>query len=590
MKFLDKNKGITLIALVITIIVLLILAGVTITVLTGNDGILSQAAKAKQENEKASIIEEIRLDIATKQTDNLGSINEDEFYEILGRYGTISADEITLTTTKGNYDILISDIYSGEVASSLVTTPLSSWEYTLDDENKTITLTKYIGADAKIFIPGSFGINDTMYNAILSRVYTDSERNDNGPFCHNTIIAEVKFDDSIQIVSNNGYGLFKGCSNLEKVYNIPNQCTRLDYAFTECTKLNYFAEIPESVTNLSYTFANTNLKNAPTIPINVNLMERTFFQCSQLEGTIIIKSNNVTNADRCFTNTNKTIFIKVNENTTTYNTFNTLISSWLNVFFSTDSQSNIVCWGDSLTVGAGGNGTSFPFVLKSLTGSIYEITNLGVGGENTSTIAGRQGGIPFIVDKFTIPSDTSAVEISISGKDGSTVRPALQGTNGLNPCSIDGIEGNITYENSKYYFTRRVSGNSVEVAKGTEIITSGMDNYRDADILIIWTGQNDGANTSNISDIIEKQKKMIEYSGIDNYIIIGLLYAGDEVNNVMAEAYGEHFLDVRNALSTDDSDTVSEDYKSDSIHLNADGYTIVGTEVYNKMNLLGYIT
>ena len=44
-----KNKGITLIALVITIIVLLILAGVSIAMLTGDNGILSQAQRAKSE-------------------------------------------------------------------------------------------------------------------------------------------------------------------------------------------------------------------------------------------------------------------------------------------------------------------------------------------------------------------------------------------------------------------------------------------------------------------------------------------------------------------------------------------------------------
>ena len=43
---LNKNKGITLIALVITIIVLLILAGVSIAMLTGQNGILSQAQNA----------------------------------------------------------------------------------------------------------------------------------------------------------------------------------------------------------------------------------------------------------------------------------------------------------------------------------------------------------------------------------------------------------------------------------------------------------------------------------------------------------------------------------------------------------------
>ena len=45
---LKVNKGITLIALVITIIVLLILAGVAISMLSGENGILNQAAKARE--------------------------------------------------------------------------------------------------------------------------------------------------------------------------------------------------------------------------------------------------------------------------------------------------------------------------------------------------------------------------------------------------------------------------------------------------------------------------------------------------------------------------------------------------------------
>ena len=43
-----KQKGITLIALVITIIVLLILAGVSIATLTGQNGILTRASDAKK--------------------------------------------------------------------------------------------------------------------------------------------------------------------------------------------------------------------------------------------------------------------------------------------------------------------------------------------------------------------------------------------------------------------------------------------------------------------------------------------------------------------------------------------------------------
>lgn len=48
MKKLSKNRGITLVSLVITIIVLLILAGVTISLVVGNNGIIQKAQEAKQ--------------------------------------------------------------------------------------------------------------------------------------------------------------------------------------------------------------------------------------------------------------------------------------------------------------------------------------------------------------------------------------------------------------------------------------------------------------------------------------------------------------------------------------------------------------
>ena len=57
----ELAKGITLIALVITIIVLLILAGVTIATLTGDNGILTNAKKAKQATDEAARDEEMQL-------------------------------------------------------------------------------------------------------------------------------------------------------------------------------------------------------------------------------------------------------------------------------------------------------------------------------------------------------------------------------------------------------------------------------------------------------------------------------------------------------------------------------------------------
>ena len=63
-------KGITLIALVVTIIVLLILAGVSIAMLTGDNGILGQATNAKVQTEIASEKEAIQLTMINKEVSN----------------------------------------------------------------------------------------------------------------------------------------------------------------------------------------------------------------------------------------------------------------------------------------------------------------------------------------------------------------------------------------------------------------------------------------------------------------------------------------------------------------------------------------
>ena len=68
-QIIEKNiKGITLIALVITIIVLLILAGVSIAMLTGQNGILTQAQNSKQATEEASEQEKRKLSQAEAST------------------------------------------------------------------------------------------------------------------------------------------------------------------------------------------------------------------------------------------------------------------------------------------------------------------------------------------------------------------------------------------------------------------------------------------------------------------------------------------------------------------------------------------
>lgn len=61
---MKNNKGITLIALVVTIIVLLILAGVSIAMLTGENGLLNRANNTKVSQIEARVDDEVKLNVS----------------------------------------------------------------------------------------------------------------------------------------------------------------------------------------------------------------------------------------------------------------------------------------------------------------------------------------------------------------------------------------------------------------------------------------------------------------------------------------------------------------------------------------------
>ena len=115
-KRMQKNsKGITLIALVITIIVLLILAGVTIATLTGDNGILTQAGKAKDKTTEAESIERVQVEVAGSYGLD-GTIDKDQLNKNLGNIAGLKigesnfggeniVKELPATVTLNGYDI-----------------------------------------------------------------------------------------------------------------------------------------------------------------------------------------------------------------------------------------------------------------------------------------------------------------------------------------------------------------------------------------------------------------------------------------------------------------------------------------------------
>ena len=127
---LKSPKGITLIALVITIIVLLILAGVSIAMLTGDNGILTQAQNAKNRTQEAKSDEEEILEEYDKilknavKKDTLGTVTGNETdntiaYDSLGNKVVVPAGFKVVNPNDNVEDgIIIEDVSHGATAGS----------------------------------------------------------------------------------------------------------------------------------------------------------------------------------------------------------------------------------------------------------------------------------------------------------------------------------------------------------------------------------------------------------------------------------------------------------------------------------------
>ena len=113
----NGKNGITLIALVITIIVLLILAGVTIATLTGDNGILTKAQNAKEKNAQKTVEEQINLAVQASRINEGLVINKEILEQELTNNGIeitkSENDELPWTVKKDGYVYTISE--NGEV-------------------------------------------------------------------------------------------------------------------------------------------------------------------------------------------------------------------------------------------------------------------------------------------------------------------------------------------------------------------------------------------------------------------------------------------------------------------------------------------
>ena len=118
---MKKEKGITLVALVITIVVLIILAGVAINLSLGENGIFNKAKEAKRMQLEAEYKEKIGTELLAAQVDAIArneELEDAQVKDIISNYGELQEDGDTIKIKDSDIEVSLTEIYSGTTTSN----------------------------------------------------------------------------------------------------------------------------------------------------------------------------------------------------------------------------------------------------------------------------------------------------------------------------------------------------------------------------------------------------------------------------------------------------------------------------------------
>lgn len=275
MKKLKNKNGVTLIALAVTIIIMLILAGVTISMLTGNSGITTNASKAKTKSYLADIKEEYELYLSEKRMDDEYDLDtlyaNDKTIRYEGNEVGSGITEICSSIKKGDekkFEIIKGKIYYVSQDKKVIPIAvelgfsINPYEITDDgvlrssamnlylvDNNGNLDLSEYEGK-IKTIEAGAFskveiesGINPLQSIVLPKGITTIGD----DAFSYNTSLTSIKIPNTVTSI---GKRAFQGCTNLTSI-EIPEGVKSINYgAFNSCNKLTTIT-LPASLTSLS---------------------------------------------------------------------------------------------------------------------------------------------------------------------------------------------------------------------------------------------------------------------------------------------------------------------------------------------------
>ena len=267
----------------------------------------------------------------------------------------------------------------------------------------------------------------------------------------------------------------------------------------------------------------------------------------------------------------------------------------------------IACWGDSLT--AGGSNVKYPELLGQLTGLLT--TNNGRGAQISTQIAARQGAVPLTVTAANnkIPA---AGAVAITQKSINILTHAGKYMGAVYG-HLAGVYGRlVTNDQGDWTFTRSQAGDEV-ICPANSVFTidnGGKENH----ICIFWYGRNNYGDAQSVRNDIQASVNHLKPLN-KKYLVLSVLngnYGNEKkggagynniisLNRSLAAIYTNNYLDIRSILISNydpndpgdvedyNNDVVPRSLRSDNIHLNDKGYTIVAQEVQKAMRELGWI-
>ena len=265
------KKGITLIALIVTIIVLLILAGVTIATLTGDNGLLQKAGEAKQASDNATTDEKVRLAQAEYELEMRSNPNANQS-------DTIKLNVMTNALRKAFND----DNMEVEQAGKGFTFILNEKKYKIKSDGTLSEIMDPTGVFGKLEADGTLKLKGKSQNGDgYTNIYEGVIKN--FPNAQPTDIKKVIIEEPM---APNALTFYR-CSNITEIESIENLHTE------NMTKMQGMFDICRSLKKINVSSFDTS---------NVTSMAGMFGSCSSITEIIAnnLDTSEVTNMSSMF--------------------------------------------------------------------------------------------------------------------------------------------------------------------------------------------------------------------------------------------------------------------------------------------------